>query len=184
MTRSGCGLSEAMATRDLFLLASSILLMQFRNNVRNIFKALILYDNILFPEHMNMNLGSSNGMSANSGGSIAPPPPPPLSSSGGGSGPSSLSPGTIGGYNSLQPGPQPQPGGQGGQPPQGYGGGGGGGVPPPLSSSQSQSPADFRYSGTELVMLYDYKVCSILIKIFLKTMLAKITFLRFCILQL
>jgi len=114
-------------------------------------------DAIQKQQHMNMNLGSSNGMSATSGGSIAPPPPPPLSSSGGGSGPSSLSPGTIGGYNSLQPGPQPQPGGQGGQPPQGYGGGGGGGVPPPLSSSQSQSPADFRYSGTELVMLYDYK---------------------------
>ena len=127
---------------------------------------------------MNMNLGSSNGMSATSGGSIAPPPPPPLSSSGGGSGPSSLSPGTIGGYNSLQPGPQPPSGGQGGQPPQGYGGGGGG-VPPPLSSSQSQSPADFRYSGTELVMLYDYKVRGILIKIFFRTILVKMMFLRY-----
>ena len=48
MTRSGCGLSEAMVTRDSFLLASSILWMQFRNNVKNIFKALILYDNICF----------------------------------------------------------------------------------------------------------------------------------------
>ena len=39
-----------------------------------------------------MSLGSSGGVG------VAPPPPPPLSSSGGGSGPSSLSPGTVGGY--------------------------------------------------------------------------------------
>ena len=36
-------------------------------------------------------------------------------------------------------------------------------VPPPLPSQNQSSltnhnPADFRYSGTELVMLYDYKV--------------------------
>ena len=37
MTRSGCGLSEAMVTKDSFLLASSILWMLFRNNVRNIY---------------------------------------------------------------------------------------------------------------------------------------------------
>ena len=63
-----------------------------------------------------MSLGSSGGVG------VAPPPPPPLSSSGGGSGPSSLSPGTVGGYTG--PGIQSPL-----QPPGGYCGDIGGFVP-------------------------------------------------------
>lgn len=105
-------------------------------------------------KQQHMNLGSAGSVSVTSSAcAVAPPPPPPLSSSGGGSGPSSLSPGTLG-YQPQPPslashtqlsgvgGPGPSPG-----------------VPQPLASHGSvgsQQP-DFRYSGTELVMLYDYK---------------------------
>lgn len=109
-----------------------------------------------------MNLGSAGSVSVTSSAcAVAPPPPPPLSSSGGGSGPSSLSPGTLGGYQPQPPSLAPHTqlsgvagvGGPGPSP----------GVPPPLASQgsvTSQQP-DFRYSGTELVMLYDYKVSTL-----------------------
>jgi len=95
-------------------------------------------DAIQKQQHLSMSLGSSGGVG------VAPPPPPPLSSSGGGSGPSSLSPGTVGGYTG--PGMQSPL-----QPP------GGASVPAPAAPHQLPGQPDFRYSGTELVMLYDYK---------------------------
>ena len=57
----------------------------------------VLIDFVTCSEHMNLPM---TAMSL--GSSTAPPPPPPLSSSGGGSGPSSLSPGSLGvtSYNS------------------------------------------------------------------------------------
>ena len=78
---------------------------------------------------------------------------PPLSSSGGGSGPSSLSPGNQQNFSSLG-GTMGQPQGLPNTPIQGL---------PIQSGTQQQSlpPSDMRYSGnsgTELVMLYDYKV--------------------------
>ena len=123
-----------------------------------------------------MSLGSSGGVG------VAPPPPPPLSSSGGGSGPSSLSPGTVGGYTGpamqspLQPpgeyfsdtggivpchGPGPTPGLTAPC-------AGGASVPAPAAPHQLPGQPDFRYSGTELVMLYDYKVGVIIVKTFAK----------------
>ena len=108
------------------------------------------------------------GLSLTSGNS-APPPPPPLSSSGGGSGPSSLSPGNLG-YTTHHP-HHPH------HPHNNHNSNGGksslsipclimtdccvSAVPPPLPSQSSQTThnsVDFRYSGSELVMLYDYKV--------------------------
>jgi len=80
---------------------------------------------------------------------------PPLSSSGG-SGPSSLSPGNQQNFGSMG-GQIPQPQGLPAPPSQGLpiqSSGSPQGIPPgPPSHS-----GDMRYSGTELVMLYDYKV--------------------------
>ena len=79
---------------------------------------------------------------------------PPLSSSGG-SGPSSLSPGNQPSFGSIG-GTIPQPQGLPAAPIQGMPiqSGTPQGIPPgPPSHS-----GDMRYSGTELVMLYDYKV--------------------------
>lgn len=102
-------------------------------------------DAIQKQQHMSLPM---TAMSLSSG-STAPPPPPPLSSSGGGSGPSSLSPGTLGmaGYNSHNNNNN-------------NGGVQMSAVPPPIPTQSSQSnhnSVDFRYSGSELVMLYDYK---------------------------
>ena len=79
---------------------------------------------------------------------------PPLSSSGG-SGPSSLSPGnqqSIGSISGTIPQPQglPTPPIQG-LPIQS-------GTPQGIPSGPPSNSGDMRYSGTELVMLYDYKV--------------------------
>ena len=61
------------------------------------------------------------------------------------SGPNSLTPGTA---NGLPPPPSTQ----------GGGGGGGSGRSSQLGGGGSQSGGETRYGGTELVMLYDYKV--------------------------
>ena len=112
MTPSGAGCSALTDTRGLSPLASSTPWTRYRNNVGVNCRSWptagatcklqtnLCYLDTCITEHM--NLGSAGSVSVTSGGSAAPPPPPPLSSSGGGSGPSSLSPGTSGGY-------QPQP---------------------------------------------------------------------------
>jgi len=104
-------------------------------------------DAIQKQQHLGMSLSSNmsvTSVTTSTMSTTAPPPPPPLSSSGGGSGPNSLSPG---GFTSIQSHQQ-------------HSGGPATAVPPPLPSQNSltnHNPADFRYSGTELVMLYDYK---------------------------
>jgi len=90
-------------------------------------------------KQQHINIGPGPGHSSVSSVS-APPPPAPLSSSGG-SGPSSLSPGfSLQSHNtgsSLSSSNN---------------------IPPPPPTNQNNGGAgDFRYSGTELVMLYDYK---------------------------
>jgi len=73
---------------------------------------------------------------------------PPLSSSGG-SGPSSLSPGNQQNFGGMG-GPIQQPQGLPTPPPQS-------GTPQGIPPGQPSHSGDMRYSGTELVMLYDYK---------------------------
>jgi hypothetical protein len=81
---------------------------------------------------------------------------PPLSSSGG-SGPSSLSPGNQPTFGSMG-GTIPQPQGLPTPPIQGLPIQSG--TPQGIPSGPPSHSGDMRYSGTELVMLYDYKVAS------------------------
>ena len=76
---------------------------------------------------------------------------PPLSSSGG-SGPSSLSPGNQQNFGGMG-GPIQQPQGLPTPPPQS-------GTPQGIPPGPPSHSGDMRYSGTELVMLYDYKVAN------------------------
>jgi len=108
-------------------------------------------DAIQKQQHLSLPM---TGLSLTSGNS-APPPPPPLSSSGGGSGPSSLSPGNLG-YNSHHSHHPHHSHNNNNNNNNSHHNG----VPPPLPSQSSQAThnsVDFRYSGSELVMLYDYK---------------------------